>query len=312
MVGPSGEQYHLEAAGYAAVVTQSGAALRSLAHRSAQQDVALVDGFGADEMAYGGRGQLLMPWPNRIRDGAYEFDGRTHQLALSEPGAGNASHGLARWVAWSLDEQRPHAVTMRYRLMAQTGYPWTLDLSVEYHLDGDGLRVTQSAHNRGAQPAPYASGAHPFLRVGTGIDRLELRLPARSRALTDDRKLPVGDEPVAGTAYDFTSPRVIGSTAFDHAFTDLQREPDGTAHTVLRDPETGQGVCLWVDERHPWLQVFSADKVPSVGRRSLAVEPMTAPPDAFNSGRNLVVLAPDGEPGSQVSTRWGIRHLGFD
>ena len=58
------------------------------------------DGFAADEMSSGGRGQLLMPWPNRVRDGAYSFDGRDLQLALTEPRRSNASHGLARWAAW--------------------------------------------------------------------------------------------------------------------------------------------------------------------------------------------------------------------
>ena len=82
------------------MVTESGATLRALEH----EDRALVDGFGEDEMPRGGRGQLLMPWPNRIRDGRYPYDGRELQLGLSEPARGNASHGLVRWAAWTLEE----------------------------------------------------------------------------------------------------------------------------------------------------------------------------------------------------------------
>jgi aldose 1-epimerase len=306
MLPPSGDQYEISGGGYRAVVTEGGGALRSLEHGGRP----LLDGFGADELAPGGRGQLLMPWPNRIRDGAYSCEGVDLQLPLTEPKRHNASHGLVRWVAWSLEEHTTNSVSLVYRLMAQTGYPWTLDLHVLYDLSADGLTVTQTATNLAGTRAPYASGAHPYLVVGAGlVDGLELTLPASRRALVDDRLLPVGEEAVEDTAYDFRVARPIRGTAFDDAFTDLDRDPQGRATTVLRDPGTGDGVALWVDERHRWLQVFSADEVPRTARRSLAVEPMTAPPDAFRSGRDLVMLAPAGEPGDEHSASWGIRAL---
>ena len=170
MVFPSGEQYEIAAAGYRAVITESGAALRVLSYG----DRPLVDGFAADEMSPGGRGQLLMPWPNRIRDGKYSFDGRDLQLALTEPKRSNASHGLARWAAWTLEEHTANSVSLVYRVMAQTGYPWAVDLHVLYDLGADGLTVTQTATNLSGEPAPYACGAHPYLAVGepANIDHL--------------------------------------------------------------------------------------------------------------------------------------------
>ena len=303
MVFPSGDQFEIGAAGYRAVVTESGAALRVLEYDGRS----LVDGFGEADMSVGGRGQLLMPWPNRIRDGRYDFDGRQLQLALTDPGTGNASHGLARWAAWTVEEHTTNSVSFVYRLMAQTGYPWTVDLHVLYDLSADGLHVTQTATNLSTGPAPYASGAHPYLLVGTGIDGLELTLPATVRLLTDDRLLPVGQEDVTGTPHDFTSPRVIGETAFNHGFGGLVRDEDGLATAMLRDPASGQGVALWVDARHAWLMVYSADDTGQLARRSLAVEPMTAPADAFNSGRDLVTLAPGGDEGDELSVSWGIR-----
>ncbi|HSU01173.1 MAG TPA: aldose 1-epimerase family protein [Nocardioides sp.] len=298
MVVPSGDQYEIGAAGYAAVVTESGAALRRLTHHG--RDV--VDGFGVDEMSSGGRGQLLVPWPNRIRDGRYSFGGRELQLGLTDPSRGNASHGLARWAAWTVEEHTPTSVSLVYRVMAQTGYPWTLDLHVLYDLSADGLVVTQTATNLSAAPAPYASGAHPYLCVGDAIEGLELTVPAHTRILTDDRQLPVGKEPVGG-AYDFRAPRRIGDAVLDEGFGDLDRV-DGRATVVLRDPSADRGVALWVDEHHHWLQVFTP---PAEGARpGLAVEPMTAPADAFNSGTDLVTLAPAGEPGDELSVSWGI------
>ncbi|WP_193614522.1 aldose 1-epimerase family protein [Nocardioides lijunqiniae] len=304
MVAPSGEQFEIEGGGYRAVVTESGGALRELTYGAR----ALVDGFAEDEMSAGGRGQLLMPWPNRIRDGRYEFGGTEHQLALTEPKRHNASHGLARWVAWTLEEHTPHSVSLQYRLMAQTGYPWTLDLHVVYDLSADGLTVTQTATNMSPAPAPYACGAHPYLTVGPGpVDTWELTLPASTRSITDDRLLPVGREDVDGTPYDFRVPRPLGSTVLNNTFTDLARDDDGTATTVLRDPATGHAVALWVDEHVPWLLLYSADDVAATARRSLAVEPMTADADAFRSGQDLVTLEPTGDVGDELSVSWGIR-----
>ncbi len=301
MVLPSGDQFEIAAAGYVAVVTESGAALRSLMHHGRD----LVDGFEESEMSSGGRGQLLMPWPNRIRDGRYSFGGRDLQLGLTEPARSNASHGLARWAAWTVEEHTTTSVSLGYRVMAQTGYPWIVDLHVLYDLSADGLRVTQTATNLSPAPAPYASGAHPYLCVGDAIEDLELQVPAATRLLVDDRQLPTGTEPVAG-AYDFRAARRIGDAVLDDGFGDLHREHD-RATVVLRDPVTERGAALWVDEHHRWLQVFTP---PSDGSRpGLAVEPMTAPADAFNSGTDLVTLAPAGTDGDELSVSWGIHAI---
>jgi aldose 1-epimerase len=168
--------------------------------------------------------------------------------------------------------------------------------------------VTQTATNLSARPAPYASGAHPYLTAGTGpVDGWELTLPASLRLLADDRQIPVGEEEVEATPYDFRVARPIGSTVLDDAFGELARDGHGVATVEVRDPGTGRGAALWVDADHPWLMVFSADVGWDTPRQALAVEPMTAPPDAFRSGRDLVTLAPAGEPGDELSVSWGIR-----
>ena len=303
MVFPSGEQFEIEAAGYRAVITESGAALRVLSYG----DRPLVDGFGPDEMSSGGRGQLLMPWPNRIRDGKFSFGGRDLQLALTEPKRSNASHGLARWAAWTLEEHTTNSVSLVHRVMAQSGYPWAVDLHVLYDLGADGLTVTQTATNLSGEAAPYACGAHPYLAIGDGIDHLELTLPAGTRTLTDDRLIPTETVPV-DDEHDFRAGRPIGAVVFDETYGNLERV-DGIATTTLRNSDAGHGVALWVDEKIPWLLLYSADDVTGQERRSLAVEPMTAPANAFNSGVDLVTLAPAGSAGDELSVTWGIRAL---
>lgn len=291
MTAPTGKQHSLSAAGYDAVVTQSGV-LRRLAHEGRE----LLDGFAEDAMPAGGRGQLLVPWPNRIRDGRYTFAGTTHQLGLTEPKRGNASHGLVRWVSWTLVRQEPALVELAYLLPAQTGYPWALDLRTTYALGADGLRVTQAATNLADSPAPYASGAHPYLLPGPGpADGWTLGLPAHTALSVDeDRLLPTGRVPFEQVS------DPLGGTVLNHALTDLDRDADGVATVRLRAGQTG--VELWVDAHHRWLQVYTGDDTPTP-RVSVAVEPMTAPPDAFNSGEDLVVL----EPGARFAASWGIR-----
>ncbi|AIY17356.1 aldose epimerase [Pimelobacter simplex] len=302
MSAPSGDQYLLAAHGYRAVVTQGGGALRALSYDGRD----LVAGFAEDAQPSGGSGQLLVPWPNRIRDGRYRFAGTEQQLALTEPKRANASHGLVRWVAWTAASVAADRVVLSYFLPAQTGYPWALALTTTYALGTDGLTVTQAATNLAATAAPYASGAHPYLVAGPGpCDGWTLELPARTRLVTDDeRLLPVGREP--GDAFRAAAP--IGDAVLNHAYTDLDRDGSGRATVTLRSTAgegvAGEGVALWVDEHHRWLQVYTGDDT-GTPRASVAVEPMTAPPDAFNSGDDLVVL----EPGQSLAASWGLRAL---
>ena len=295
MTAPTGEQHVLSSHGYRAVVTQGCGALRSLTYDGRE----LVDGFAQDAMPSGGRGQLLVPWPNRIRDGRYTFEGTTQQLALTEPKRGNASHGLVRWVSWTLASATEDRVELSYFLPAQTGYPWALALTTTYALGDGGLTVTQAATNLATTAAPYASGAHPYLLAGPGpCDDWTIELDAATVLEVDpERLLPIGRASADGLV---TSP--LGRTVLNHAVTDLARDADGRATVALRSGDSG--VALWVDESHRWLQVYTGDDTPTP-RVSVAIEPMTAPPDAFNSGDDLVVLA----PGASYAASWGIRAL---
>src|SRR5262245_30356800 len=299
MIAPSGAQTEIAANGQRAIVVEVGGGLRAYSVGGRE----FLDGYGEDEVCSSSRGQVLIPWPNRLQNGNYEFDGRRYQLPLNEPERHNAIHGLVRWAAWRAVARKPHQVLMEHILYPQPGYPFSLRLGIEYTLSASGLCVRTTATNVGAGPCPYGSGAHPYLTLGTAtIDRLELHVPGRTVLRSDERGIPIGREAVEGTEFNFRRARPIGATTLDHAFTDLDRDANFIAWVTLRDPDQGTRVSLWVDKNYPYVMVFSGDPLPDVQRRSLAVEPMTCPPNAFRTGIGLISL----EPGSEVVTTWGI------
>jgi aldose 1-epimerase len=296
---PSGEQIEIGYEDQRAVVVEVGGGLRTYSAAGGE----LLDGYRADEMSSSGRGQVLLPWPNRIKDGSYEFEGERHQLPIDDVEERDAIHGLVRWTAWTVGEREPHRVVMRHVVHPRPGYPFSLAVGIEYRLSGEGLRVRTTATNVGAGPCPYGCGAHPYLSVGTpSVDSAILRAPGGTVLWSDERGIPVGSESVEGTDYDLRRPRAIGATRLDNAFTDLEREGDGLARVSLGAPEDGSRLTLWVDESYPYLMLFTGDPLPDVNRRSLAVEPMTCPPNAFRTGEALIRL----EPGRSFTSTWGI------
>jgi len=297
---PSGRQVELVSGGQRVWVTEVGAGLRSYEVDGRN----VIDGYGVAEMASGGLGQVLLPWPNRIGDGCYRFQGVEYQLPLSEPGKHNASHGLLRWSNWELEQLAPDRVQARYLLHPQPGYPFVLRVEIEYQLSETGLRVEVATTNVGDRAAPYGFGQHPYVSVGTDqVDDAVLQIPGGAVIPTDTRGLPTGG-PVAvgGTDLDFRHPRLIGPAILDTCYTDLQADADGVTSVVFANP-AGGAVTVWGDRTVKYLMVFSGDTLaPDRRRRSLAIEPMTCPPDAFRSGDGLLVL----EPGQTTVTTWGM------
>ncbi|MEU8240673.1 aldose 1-epimerase family protein [Actinoplanes missouriensis] len=297
----SGIQWSIEADGHRAVLTEVGGTLRAYSVNGAE----LLDGFGTDEIAPGSAGQILAPWPNRIRDGHYQFEGQTYQLALTEPARHNAIHGLVNWSRWRLAEQSAGAVTLEYELPAQVGYPWSLVLRSHWSVSADGLRCVQDVVNTSDANAPWGYSVHPYLRLaGVSVDDTVLHVPAQSRLLADNRLLPLGANKVAGTEFDYNEPRRIGSAVLDTTFGDIDFDADGITAVTLSSADAGSKIVVWADDKFKYWQVFTGDTLHGERhRRSVAVEPMTCPPDAFRSGRDLVVL----EPGQTWTTSWGIR-----
>lgn len=295
MTNPSGDQFWLEVDGQEACVVEVGGGLRTYT----VDGVDVVDGYSVDEMATGGRGQLLLPWPNRIEDGKYPFAGQELQLPLTEPAHHNAIHGLTRWASWTATVNDGDRVVMEHVVHPQPGYPFTLGLAVEYRLGPGGLSVETTATNLGDRPCPYGAGAHPYLTVGTElVDDVELFLPASEYMLADERGIPRERRLTVRSPYRFYETMQIGDKELDTPFGGLTGN-----EAVIASPDGQRRVRLWWDDSHKWVMLYTGDSLdPSRRRRSLAIEPMTCPPNAFATGLDLKVL----EPEKSWTTAWGI------
>jgi aldose 1-epimerase len=301
-VPPSGQQFEITHGDQRAMIVEVGGGVREYVngHREVLQPYAL------EAVCDGAHGAPLIPWPNRLADGRYSFDGGQYRLELTEPEKHNAIHGLLRWRNWSLLDRVGDRVVMATRLHPTDRWPFALDVAVTYSLGDRGLTVETRARNIGDTACPYACGQHPYLSPGaeTKIDDCTLELRAATRIETDpERQLPTGPRPVEGTDYDFRSARPIGALEVDYAFTDLDRDGDGKAWVRLGCPD-GRTVELWTDEAYPVTEIYTADTLaPERRRRGVGAEPMSAPPGALATGELVVRLEPDEEH----VARWGVR-----
>lgn len=297
---PSGEQFELENGDWRLTAVEVGGGVRVL--RRGDWDV--LEGYPADRMCNGGRGQALLPWPNRIDGGRYTFAGQVLQLALTEPLRGNAIHGLTRWSHWRAAERGASHVVLEHTLDPQPGYPFSLALRIRYELVARGLTVRTSLTNIGKDPCPAGAGFHPYLSCGDAeVDASRLSVPADEYLQTDARGLPVGRAPVEGTPFDFRRSRPVGAARIDHGFTGLSRGADGRARVELESGDQRRRISLWLDESYQYVQLFTGDTLPEAQRRlGVAVEPMTCPANAFVTGEAIHVL----EPGQTWQSEWGI------
>jgi aldose 1-epimerase len=295
-VSLSGRQFVIEAGTHRATVVEVGAGLK----RYTVGDVDVTCSYGDDELPPKACGATLVPWPNRLREGRYSFEGVDYQLPLTEPTARNAIHGLGRWARWTKVRHTADQVSLRLDIVPQTGYPFEVRVEATYALHPrEGLMVTLGARNLGRSRAPFGAGSHPYLATrGHALADTTVQLPARELLVMDDRQVPVGTRSVAGSHYDLRRGRRLRATRFDDGFTGLLTQ-DGRGVAELRTPSGGARV--WFEETFRFLQVFTVDAL-TRDQPGVAIEPMTCAPNAFNTGAGLIVL----EPGGAWTGAWGI------
>ena len=293
----SGEQWTISYAGNDAVIASVGGGVRQFTVDGEHY----IDGYEDDELAFGSAGHVLAPWPGRLDRGEYTFGSKTYRLPWNEPSNQCAIHGLVGWLRWQAADVSDSAVTLECALPAQPGYPFPLVLRTRWSVGPYGLRAAHMVSNVGVEPCPFGLGVHPYLRLPQGTpDTWTLRVPAKQQVVTDERMIPTGET----TAAAFGEATTIGDTILDTTYGDLERGADRQARVRVTTQDNSHGVDMWVDESFGWLQLYTGDTLEAERRRrSVAVEPMTCPANAFNSGTGLVTL----QPGELWSGTWGIQ-----
>jgi len=294
----TGRQFTIRNGGAEATITELAAALRIYRRQGAD----LVQPFEADELPPSGSGILMAPWGNRVRDGRWLLEGKVQQLDLTEPSRGNASHGLLRNTGYAVAAMAPETVSLVGEIFPQHGFPFRMRHTATYSLDADGhLTVRQELANLGRATAPAAFGAHPYLRLGeVPVEDLVLTVRGQRRLVADERLIPVAEEAGSGDT-DFRGGKRVGDVRVDVAITGLEAGPHGRYEHVLRAPD-GRKVALWADKAFPYAHIFVTDTYRGQPL-AVAIEPMSAPADALNSGRSLAWL----ETGKSLAGTWGIK-----
>ncbi|NIH78354.1 aldose 1-epimerase family protein [Amycolatopsis viridis] len=299
MANPTGQQFEITRGNARAVVTEIGAGLRAFEISG----VPYLETFAEDAAPPKGAGQILLPWPNRTKGAEWTYHGEPQRLEVTEEARGNAIHGLTRYRPWTLVEHAESSITFEIEVPRQPGWPVPLQARITYDLAPRELTVTHEIRNEGSSAIGVGVGAHPYFRIGdVPTDELTLTLPAtRVRPYVADQQLPYGDErDTAGTEYDFQKGRLLAEVDLDTAFGGLVAAEDGRFHHVLSRGD--RSVEVWAGPDFRWVQVFTPADLTGRGR-AVAIEPMTCPADALNSGTDLIELA----PGGSWTGSWGVR-----
>jgi aldose 1-epimerase len=290
---------HISLNEVSAVISTEGAALIGLS----------VDNFNLIEPntrdgLYAGK--ILAPWPNRIKDGKYTFNKKDYQLPVNEVSKNNSLHGLVANCHWDVIFHDQSKVILQHLLNQPDIYPGKLQLQVSYEIIEQGVEISVLSENVGDISAPYGVSIHTYLVPGALVknNELLLQLPSDQFLEVDaERLLPIKLQPVTGSNFDFISLKKISNLFIDHAF---KYSSDYPRSILLLNAE-GQGAEVIFDDESKWIQIHTADRdLQADSRMAVAIEPMTCPPDAFNSGIDLIVL----EPGKKHEYKLKIKRKG--
>ncbi|AZA11189.1 aldose epimerase family protein [Corynebacterium gerontici] len=259
----------------AAVINTRGAGLKSLTYQSAP----LVESYESLDDPPLAAGLWLAPWPNRTEDGTFNFGGEEHQLAITEPERNNAIHGFVHDQVWDVVERHEDSAVLSYRIEPTQGWPWPIRLSVDYHLSPIELSTTVTAQTE-AEAAPFAIGWHTYLSaMGAETDRSMLRVNVEKQLPLDpQRNLPNGSLEATTLSANLSEGTSLAGVVMDDCF----KAGRGLEAVLESDIGAVRMVC---SDNMQWAQIFTPDESLGVtypGRgRALAVEPMSAPPNAL-------------------------------
>jgi aldose 1-epimerase len=267
------------------------------------QGTEVLDGYQTpEEVDFNrwGKSGVLYPFPNRLKDGRYQWEGKTYQFPINDRDTGNALHGFGmdrplEVVQVDLDADEAYVELEGAYDGSLDYYPWAFTFRLSYRLLlPDQLWVELSLRNDSTATIPVGLGWHPYFQLDDTLAKQHLQLPAMDMVGIDARMIPTGKR----YPYDeFLQPKAIEATVLDNCFALPTGAVQATAYLYGHQQqlrywqETGLG-------KFNFLQVFTPPY-----RRSVALEPMTCNVDAFNNGEGLAAVA----PGEEVRAKAGMQ-----
>lgn len=246
-----------------------------------------LDDFEQHVTSKGFKSCKLSPFACRIKKATYQYGGTTYQIKKFLLGE-NAIHGLIYDASFSIAEQYANeesaTLVLQYAYRGTDGgYPFSFDCIITYQLKKNNeLTLTTEIINRDKAPIPVQDGWHPYFTLGKKIDDLELEFKSKEQVVFDDQLIPTGE---LNPYTEFDSFKKLGDIFLDNCFT--LNEAAVQPLCILRDAENKIQVEIRPDKSYPYLQLYTPPH-----RQSIAIENLSAPPDTFNNGINLIILPP--------------------
>ena len=234
-----------------------------------------------------GRGILLGPFPNRLKDGKYSFEGKNYQFPINDTATGTALHGFVNQLKFTLgdvklNEEKASISCHTYYDGNFEYYPFPFLAEIQYSLSKkEGLSLCFSITNRGKSNMPVGLGWHPYFTLSEKVNNSTLQLPKLEMIEIDGSMIPTGKL----TPFNiFEKLAKIDDFVLDNCF---KLEQSNEFARVIIEGEKGRLIYTQSTDI-PYLQVFTPPH-----RNSIALEPMTCNVDAFNNEDGLKILAPN-------------------
>jgi aldose 1-epimerase len=234
------------------------------------------------------KGARLLPFPNRIAGGSYEFDGKHYQLPINFNKEGHAAHGFISSIDFNLIGETKGNDFARTNFEGDyqgeiVGYPFPFKIVLTYELRKRNLlEIKVKVTNTGRSRMPFGDGWHPYFKTGSKVNSLKLRIIPEYAVDVDSRMIPTGAESKFDT---FSESMEIKEQFFDSCF----KNPAGRVSII--DEQKELEALFWQETGHNQYQ-FTQLYTPE-GRDTISVEPVTSEPNAFNSGKGLIILEPN-------------------
>lgn len=240
-----------------------------------------VDENGLDDYKKSYKSAVLFPFPNRVKDGTYQYNDTPYQLDINEKSLNNALHGLVfdktfRLTGSELLEERAK-IELTYKSDGTLpGFPFRFKLKLIYRISFQGgLSLTFKIKNTDNRPFPYGMGWHPYFYT-QNLATAVLSIPAQDFYGSDNRGLPL--EPVPA---DLPPEFELDDKNFDDAFSLKNPRCD------FKTDEYNVSLGFKYPEG-TYLQVYTPPH-----RQNIAIEPMTCIANAVNNKIGFSELAPE-------------------